>query len=42
MDSSLSLIGVTRNGRDGIFLGHARQSGPLRLAVSQNTTDGGI
>ena len=41
MDSSMRLIGVTRNGRNGIFLEHARQSGPLRLAVLQNTEDGG-
>ena len=42
MDSSMSLIGVTRNGRDCIFLEHARRSGPLRLAASQNTKDKGI
>lgn len=42
MDPSMSLIGVTRNGRNSIFLEHARQSGALRLAVSQNTKDGGI
>lgn len=38
----MRLMGVMRNGGDGIFLEHARRGGSLRLAASQNTKGGGI